>query len=323
MPEENTPLTMADIVNDIDAAVDETFDPNGESQLELDLAQSQDETKATTNDVPEQDSEVDEQPQDADQASDAEEVQPAISESERAAREKGWRPKEEFEGNAAEWVDHEEFHRRTPLFDKISKQNKTLKDLNAKIIALVEHNQNLEKRTREKVLAELKQQRKEAVQYGDTEAFDEVEKRIEEVQAEELSLKIDDEPAAPAEPVQEIPQPIKDFAERNDSWFEKDKEMTDYAVYKVQSLTNQGIAINDALEQAEAAVKATFAAKLAPAASRTNPNKSRPSPVLSGSTESRPKGKQFSDLTSDQKQVWYAMKNSGMSLADFMKQIED
>ena len=322
MPTENNDSTaemsLSDIVADIDAAVDaETGD---ESQLELDLQPQQDEGEQ---DVSEESDQVTEQSDTDEQAPDTEEIPSELSESEQSARAAGWRPKDEFNGPKDKWVNHDEFNRRAELFDKIGSQNKAIKDLNKKLDALINHNQSLETKTREKVLAELEAQKREAIGFGDTEAFDAVEAKIEELEKQESTLKVeDDEPEqAPAQPEQqEIPKPIKDFAERNNTWFEKDREMTEFAVFKVQQATNAGIPINEALEQAEASVKSMFASKLAPA---PNPRKSKPAAVMSGQNESRPStNKQFSDLTSEQKQVWQALKGT-MSLDDFLSQIGD
>ena len=311
-------MSLNDIVANIDAAVDQAALPaNSDSQMELDL---QPQVEEAEQDVPDSQDTAEQEPNTDEQASDQEEVQAEISEGEQAARDKGWRPKEEWTGAEGQWVDHDEFNRRTELFDKIGSQNKTIKALNKKLDALINHNQTLEKNTREKVLAELEAKRREAVSYGDTEAFDAAETRIKELQNQESALKVDETETETVPDQPEIPQPIKDFAQRNGTWFEKDKEMTEFAVFKVQQLTNGGVAIDEALTQAEEAVKTTFAAKFAP---KPNPRKTKPSAVMSGQTEARPTGgKQFSDLTPEQKQVWHTLKGH-MSLEQFLKQIGD
>src|SRR5512138_1524244 len=63
---------------------------------------------------------------------------------ETVAREKGWRPKEEYEGDHEAWVDAEEFIKRQPLFDKIKSQSKKLKELEKTIEAIsVHYNENI------------------------------------------------------------------------------------------------------------------------------------------------------------------------------------
>jgi hypothetical protein len=246
---------------------------------------------------------------------------PSVSTLEKDARAKGWRPKDEWQGDDDAWVDFNEFNRRTELFEKINGQHKTIKSLNKKLDALVKHNQSLETTTRDKIIAELESKRKEAVKYGDTEAFDEVEQELQKAKETksvfdeqehdsdvDTNLKQDDKGV-------EIPKPIKDFAERNTTWFEKDQEMTDFAVFKVQQFTNKGLPLSEALEKAEQEVKSAYSHKF------KNPNKDKPSVVMSGAKEARPEKAGISSLTPEQKQVWHSLKGV-MTPDEFMKQIE-
>ena len=243
--------------------------------------------------------------------------EPEYTEDERIAREKGWRPKEEFTGDEKHWVSAREFNNRTELFDKLSDRNKTIKSLNKKIDALIKHNQGLEEATRKKTLSELDEKRREAVQYGDTDAFDAAEKQIKEVESQESTLKVeseDSESGGQQESV-EIPQTIKDFAERNVSWFEKNKEMTDFAVFKVQQLVNSGTDMDQALIEAEKEVKKIYANKF------RNPKKDKPSDVTPG-TKIKIKPKlTMSSITSEQRSVWHTLKNS-MTEEQFLEQLE-
>lgn len=226
---------------------------------------------------------------------------------EAKARENGWKPKDEYEGDG--WVSAGEFNRRAELFEKMSSQNKVIKSLNKKLDALVKHNQTLEQRTREKVIAELEQRRRDAVAYGDTRAFDDAEKQLDEIRKEESTLKIEDEPQAP-----EVPPVVREFADRN-KWFESDKEMTDYMVFKTQSLVaNQGLALDEAIKSAEQEVKKVFAHKF------RNPNKDKPSAVMPGSQQKIPGRKSMDSLTPEQKQVWHSLKGV-MSEKEFLDQL--
>ena len=71
---------------------------------------------------------------------------------EGAAREKGWRPKEEYEGDAEGWVGAEEFVKRQPLFDKIKVQSKRLKELEKTVEAMAKHYQTSIKQAKEKAI---------------------------------------------------------------------------------------------------------------------------------------------------------------------------
>ena len=50
------------------------------------------------------------------------------SDIEQRAMDLGWRPKEDFEGDEATFIDAAEFVRRQPLFDKIESMGRELKE---------------------------------------------------------------------------------------------------------------------------------------------------------------------------------------------------
>lgn len=234
------------------------------------------------------------------------------------ATSRGWKPKGDWKGDPTKWVDYDEFNRRGQLTEKITSQNKVIKSLNKKLDALINHNKKLEENTREKVINELELKRKQAVKDGDTDSFDEIEKKIEEIEKEESELEIEsDEPESDSDQNVEIPDFIKDFAKENSSWFEKDKEMTEYMIFKTQSLvSNRNMDLQEAIKEAGKTVKQTFKHKFA------NPNKSKPNKVMSNSKEARPNNISFNDLTHEQKQVWQTLKKD-MTINEFLKQIEE
>ena len=57
-----------------------------------------------------------------------EQTAPELSPIEQKALEMGWRPKEEFEGEEADFIDATEFVRRKPLFEKIDTVGKELRE---------------------------------------------------------------------------------------------------------------------------------------------------------------------------------------------------
>ncbi len=311
---------LADIISSIDSAVDEAGIKPDESSNE-DIQENSEEVSNEDTETNEDDSDNLEYISEDDEDNSEES---SVPEDEQKAREKGWRPKDEFEGEEKDWVDFGEFNRRTELFEKISSQNKVIKSLNKKMDALIKHNQGLVDRTRTKTIAELEAKRREAIEYGDTDAFEEVEKELEEVKKEESVFDENEEETTDSgevEDKQEIPKDVKnaldDFASKN-PWFEKDKEMTDFLVFKTQQIiNNEGVSLLEALPQAEKEVKQTFSHKF------RNPNKGKPSAVMGGSKENRSSGKKtISSLTSEQKQVWHTLKGV-MSEKEFLEQLED
>ena len=57
-----------------------------------------------------------------------EEPKPEVNKYEEAAKAKGWKPKEEYEGVQEAWIGAEEFLKREPLFDRIKQSRKRLRN---------------------------------------------------------------------------------------------------------------------------------------------------------------------------------------------------
>ena len=225
------------------------------------------------------------------------------------ASKSGWTDKEawvEAGKDPDEWVDAGEFVRRKPLFDRLHKQERALKDREAKLEAVSKHAAKVEEMTRKRVMAELEAKRDAAVEVGDTEAFRAADKELRQAERE----------VPPTVEVEEIPSDVKDFAERN-KWFEKDEDMTDYALIRAQKYGAQGKSRAEFLPLVEADVKRAFAHKF------TNPNKEKPAAVGSSTGERRPKGHTYADLDDGQKAVWASLKNSGMKLETYIKDLKD
>lgn len=326
MPEEhndNVEQELADIIAQIDDAVDES----GINEVNNGQADDPEDTNGDEDPVEYGDDQdnKDQSQDDGDSNSLGDETQDddSTSDSESKARERGWRPKDEFEGDKSGWVDHAEFNRRTELFDKISTQGKTIKSLRKQMDALIAHNKGIEERTRNKTIKELEQKRKEAVKFGDTKAFEEADQQLEEAkkeasfEAEEKDHDNDQEDQNTGDGNEiEIPQMVKDFAAKNSSWFDKDKEMTDFMLWKTQSIVNnQGLGLQEAMDLAEKEVKSVFSSKF------KNPNKDKPNTVMGGSKQKITGGKSINSLTPEQKSVWHALKHT-MTEKEFLSQLE-
>jgi hypothetical protein len=142
------------------------------------------------------------------------------------ARNQGWRPKEEFRGDPAKWVDAAEFNRRGEEHIPILRANleRTRQELDeTKRIAkeAVDFQRQLNERDRRRLQGEidaLNQQKLAAVSSGDTQAY----------LASEHGIKLRSEQMPPAEqarPAQpEIPAEVRDFATRN-PWITSDPEL--------------------------------------------------------------------------------------------------
>ncbi len=150
-----------------------------------------------------------------------EEAQEAIDEPNESAVEEtsehkgGHMGKEQWEAagkDPNDWVDKKEFEARGPIFAHIEKLNKKLEDLVAYNVkttkASEKERKEAEVRGYQKAIAELKEQRKNALEMGDTQ------------QAENINEAIVDRQVAIKEAAkQHIPQEALNFADRNKTWF--------------------------------------------------------------------------------------------------------
>ena len=132
-----------------------------------------------------------------------EEENDGLSDSQRAAMEQGWRPKEEWEGDPDKWIDAPEFLYRGELMHSISLKNKLLAKSEKKLEAmektikqLAEHNKKIAELEHKKALNELKAERLIAMEENDHTALLEIEERMDELKnspPEAIEVDFDEE----------------------------------------------------------------------------------------------------------------------------------
>ena len=153
---------------------------------------------------------------------------PTAAESE--ARAKGWRPQEEFSGDATKWVDHEEFLKRSDLYHTIGKMNQTLKKRDKEIEAIVNYTKQQTEAAYQRGLQEAHGRLDAAVEAKDPAAVREITKEI---------VQLEQQKPAPAAQSEELPEEVQDFQERNASWFDKDAKMTRVAIALAQQFAEE------------------------------------------------------------------------------------
>lgn len=168
---------------------------------------------------------------------------------EARARAQGWRPKEEFKGDASKWKDAETFVQVADQFMPVAiQQNRTLSDklhqtteqLQGVTKQLDEMRQTFndyrefasrgEKRAYDKALKDLMAQRDVAVQHADVETFKAVDAEIAQLQESGKPVEVKpatEKPAAAAAVPVVVPE-ITAWIDEN-PWFNRDTELTEYA----------------------------------------------------------------------------------------------
>jgi len=189
---------------------------------------------------------------------------PEYTEVEQRALEMGWRPKEEFNGAEHDFIDAKEYVNRKPLFDKIEYQSKELKNVRRALEALKTHYTKVQETEYERALVSLKEERKQALNLGDGDKFDQVDEQIKLVEKQAAQIKqIQDTPIVQDDKTH--PE-FESWVSRN-NWYKDTSYMRDYADQVGTDLAAKGMSPSDVLKAVEKAVRTEFPQKF------RNPNK--------------------------------------------------
>ena len=205
------------------------------------------------------------------------------------AKEKGWRDRDSYEGNPETWVEAEEFVKRTPLLETIKFQKRKLKELEKTVEGMAKHYQVTIQQAKEKTIAELTEQRREAIKDGEIAFVEEIDKRISDVRAME----------EPVVPQAALPPEIEDFIAKNE-WFNKNQDMADFTITHNKQLLSKGIDLKTALAKTLDAVKRAYPEEF------VNKRRENPSPVEGSQTPNDGANKKYSmnRLNPEQKLVY-------------------
>lgn len=145
------------------------------------------------------------------------------TEIEQVAMEQGWKPKDEYEGDA-NWVPAEIWVARTPLFEKIEQQKSQHKrEINEVKEAFKTLKESFDQRVKgeyDRALKDLQARKREAIKEGDLEYAADLEDQID---AHKESAP---KPAEAFEPAQQNAAVINAWRGKND-WYERDQEKTE------------------------------------------------------------------------------------------------
>lgn len=156
--------------------------------------------------------------------------QKAATALEERARSKGWRPLDEFKGDAADWVDAKEFVGREKLFEKIhdlkNQISRQASRFEAEMTKVAGHFAKVQETEYKKAMADLKRQLANAKEAEDVEAVAQIAGEIKEVEQAQKEVKKEQSQARSGEPSPEFVA----WKEENKEWFNVDAEMTADAI---------------------------------------------------------------------------------------------
>jgi len=230
---------------------------------------------------------------------------------EEQAKEQGWRPKEEFEGDPEKWRPAKEFVERGELFGKIDSMGKDLKETRKALKMLQEHHSKVKETEYKNALAELKALQKRHLEEGNSDGYLEATELLTDLKTEQKAREIVTEQTPPP------PDPRFVTWVGENKWYEKDREMRDYAdtLGAGYAQRNPNLEPEEVLQYVTAQVKNRFKDKF------VNPNRSKPNSVEGASAPTAGKGS--FELTEDERKVMNTFVRSGvMSKDEYIAQVK-
>jgi hypothetical protein len=172
-------------------------------------------------------------------------------ESETAAGQKGWVPKDQYKGDPTKWVDAKTFLERGEKFNlnlqrEVAALKSKLESFEGTRKAFAKfHEETVAKKDEElkAAIAQLRIQRSEAQADGDHAGAVAIEDRIDLLRDEQKAIKavVVEPPPAAAAPGPNLGDPVlQEWIEDGNAWFESDTKLRDYAVALGEAMIKGG-----------------------------------------------------------------------------------
>jgi hypothetical protein len=248
-----------------------------------------------------------------------EKQEPEKVDYEKIAKSKGWKPKDEFSGEA--WIGAEEFVKREPLFEKIKglkSEIKTVHTSNEEMKQLVRTMTETYVKDRDvavkRAIDDLKAQKKEAIEVGDVAKVEKIDEQIEA----QKQVKVDIPKQA------EVRPEITTWIGKN-KWFDENPKLQKFAISfnKAYTADNTEASLAEVLEETEKAVKLRYPEEFKSNAARQE----SASPVDTPSSESKGKVKGYGRdrlVNDEQRMIYDQCKKNGVytDMTEYVKQLE-
>ena len=238
---------------------------------------------------------------------------PQPSQYEVDAREMGWRPKEEWEGDPDKWRDAKEFVERGELYGKIDTLGRDLKETRKALKMLQEHHAKVKETEFAKAVQELKALQKQHLEAGDSDKYLETTELLTDLKAEQKAREVIQD----VTPKQPDPRFVS-WVDQN-KWYSNDQEMRRYAdtIGLGYANANPGIDPTEVLSYVTQEVKVRFKDKF------VNPNRNKPSAVEGQGSNAPSKKSDSFEMTEEERKVMNTFIRSNiMSKEDYIKELK-
>lgn len=228
------------------------------------------------------------------------------------AREQGWRPKEEWEGDPEKWRPAKEFVERGELFGKIDSLGKDLKETRKALKMLQEHHTKVRESEYKRAVEELKSLQKKHLEEGNSDGYLETTELLTDLKAEQKAREVVDQ----VKPNQPDPRFLS-WVDQN-KWYAQNAEMREYAdsIGMGYAQKHPEIDPEDVLKYVTQEVKERFKTRF------TNPNRSKPSSVEGTGSPAPAKSAKF-ELTDEERRVMNTFVRTGaMTQEAFIEEVK-
>lgn len=238
------------------------------------------------------------------------EVKVEISPVEQKAREMGWRPQDEWDGEPEEWIDAKEYVGRKPLFDHMSSMKRELRETQKALKALQGHHEKVREAEYKRAIESLKVAKKSALEEGDSDKLVEIDEQLTDLKARNVAEE------AAARNTSNAPHPnFVAWVERN-TWYAQNPELRTKAdeIGVGHAMANPNKSPDEVLEYVEREIKKQFL---------RNPNKDRVSAVDTASKTKPVVKKDDFVLSEEEKAVMKTLVRSGtMSEEEYIAELK-
>jgi len=231
---------------------------------------------------------------------------------EEDAREMGWRPKDEWEGDPEKWRDAKEFVERGELYGKIDTMGRELKETKKALKMLQEHHSKVKETEFKRAVDELKALQKKHLEEGNSDGYIETTELLTDLKAEQKARQVVQETTPPP-----VDTRFTSWVSEN-KWYETNTEMRDYAdiIGQGYAKAHQGIDPVEVLKYVTKEVKVRFKDSF------QNPNRTKPNAVESGG-QGTPAKKSSIELSEDERKVMNTFIRQGvMTKEEYLEQVK-
>lgn len=149
---------------------------------------------------------------------------PELTPTEQTAYAQGWRPKEEFQGDAEDWRPAKEWLERGELISKIKRLGNEVNEMRDGYQKLYKSHMDATKSAYKQAIADLRAQRRYAMENDDFATADQLEEKIDLLKEQSKQATAEQ----PKPPTQNNDPVFEAFLERN-PWYKSDPKLTTYA----------------------------------------------------------------------------------------------